>query len=50
MDSVYYPFAIREADSSSSEVRDALKKAEAVGPGVVLAIIVPEEPLGKASL
>ena len=44
VENVYYPPAIREAAPSSSEVRDALEEAEATGPGVVLAIIVPKEP------
>ena len=44
VENVYYPPAIREAAPSNSEVRDALKEAKAIGPGVVLAITVPKEP------
>ena len=44
MEHVYYPSAIREDAPSNSEVRDALEKVEAVGPGAILAITSPEEP------
>ena len=48
MENVYYPPTIREATPSSSEVRDAPEEAEAIGPRVVLAITVPEEPTRKS--
>ena len=41
---MYYPLAIREDTSSSSEVRDVLEEVEAAGPGAVLAITSLEEP------
>ena len=44
MEHVYYPSAIREDAPSNSEVRDALEKVEAAGPGAILAITSPEEP------
>ena len=45
---MYHPPAIKEAAPSNSEVRDALKEAEATGLGAVLAITSPEEPAKKS--
>ena len=48
MENVYYPPVIREAAPSSSKVRDALEEAEVAGPGAVLAITIPEEPVRES--
>ena len=41
---MYYPPAIREDASSSSEAKDALGQTEATGPDAALAITSSKEP------
>ena len=41
---MFYPPAIREDATSSSEVRDALEEVEVASPDVALAITSPEVP------
>ena len=41
---MFYPFAIREDATPSSEVRDALEEVEVASPGATLAITSPEVP------
>ena len=43
-DHVFYPPAIREDTTPSSEVKDALEEVEAASPGATLAITSPEVP------
>ena len=45
---VFYPPAIREDATLSSEVRDALEEVEAASPSAALAITSPEVPAKKS--
>ena len=45
---VYYPPAIKEDASSSFEASDAPKEVEAAGPGAVLAVTSPNEPVKES--
>ena len=45
---MYYPPAIKEDASSSFEASDAPKEVEAAGPGAVLAVTSPNEPVKES--
>ena len=50
VENVYYPPAIKETAPSSSETRDVLGEAEAVGPEAAVATIAPDELARESEL